>query len=104
MWDGVGFTLSLSGSEETPEVVHLALVEKVQVLGGKIVSAMRVKGGKPFSPNFKSLESGVQEPSLQGARDAHGYTLSGGASRGMALLELGNHDHRSAPRKPPGLI
>jgi hypothetical protein len=59
MWDGVGFTLSLSRGEETPEVVHLALVEKVRVLGGRIVSAMRVKGEKPFSPDMKSLESSI---------------------------------------------
>jgi hypothetical protein len=74
-WDGVEFTLSLSRGEETIEVVHLALVEKVQVLVGRFVSTIHVKGEKPFSPDLKSLESGVREPSLQRAHDARGYTL-----------------------------
>jgi hypothetical protein len=59
MWDGVGFTLSLSGGEETPEAVRLALVDTVQVLRGRIVPAMRVDREKLFSPDLKSLESGV---------------------------------------------
>jgi hypothetical protein len=58
--------------------------------------AMRVDGEKPFIPDFKSLESGVWEPSLQRARGAHGYALPGGAPRGTAPSTLGNHGHRSA--------
>jgi hypothetical protein len=104
MWDGVGFTLSLFGGEETPKVVCLALVEKGRVLLGRIVSAMRVKGEKPFSPDMKSLESGVREPSLQSARSAHGYALPGGAPCSVTHLVLGNHGYRSAPGKPPGLM
>jgi hypothetical protein len=104
MWDGVGFTLSLSRGEETPEVVHLALVEKVRVLGGRIVSAMRVKGEKPFSPDMKSLESSISEPSLQRARSAHGYVQPGGSPCSVAPSEPDNHGHRSAPGKPPGLV
>jgi hypothetical protein len=64
MWDGVGFTLSLSGCEETPEEVCLALVEKVRVLSRRIVPVMHVKGEKPFIPDLKSLESDVWEPSM----------------------------------------
>jgi hypothetical protein len=93
MWDGVGFTLSLSGGEETPEAVRLALMEKVRVLGEK-----------PFSPNLKSLESDVWEPSLQRAHGAQGYILSGGAPRGTAPSAPENHGHRSVTGKPPSLM
>jgi hypothetical protein len=65
--------------------------------------AKRVEGEKPFSPDLKSLESGVQEPSLQRARGTLGYALPGGAPCGVAPSTPDNHDHRSAPRKPPGL-
>jgi hypothetical protein len=34
MWSEAGFILPLSGGEEAPEVVYLALVEKVRVLRG----------------------------------------------------------------------
>jgi hypothetical protein len=104
MWDDVRFTLSLSRGEETPKAVCLALVEKVRVLEGRIVSAMRVQEERPFSPDLKSLESGVREPSLQRAHGAHGYALVGGAPCGMAPSESGNHDHRSAPGKPPSVV
>jgi hypothetical protein len=90
--------------EETPEAVCLALVEKVRVLKGWIMSAMCVEGEKPFSPDLKSLESGVQKPSLQRARVAHGYALPGGALHGAAPSMPGNHDHRSTPGKPLGLV
>jgi hypothetical protein len=36
--------------------------------------------------------------------DAYRYALPGGALRGVAPLELDNRSHRSAPRKPPGLV
>jgi hypothetical protein len=65
-WHGVGFKLSLSGDEETFEAVHLALVDKVRILGGRIVLAIHVKGEKPFSPDMKSLEYGIREPSFKG--------------------------------------
>jgi hypothetical protein len=65
--------------------------------------AMRVKGEKPFSPDLKSLESGVREPSLQRACSAHGYALPGRASHGAAPSALVNHSHRSTLGKPPGL-
>jgi hypothetical protein len=64
MWHGIRFTLSLSGGEKPPKAVHLALVEKVRVLEGRIVLAMHVEGENPFSLDLKSLESGVREPSL----------------------------------------
>jgi hypothetical protein len=49
-------------------VVHLALVEKVRLHGGRIMPDMCAKGEKPFSSGLKGLESGVREPSLQRAR------------------------------------
>jgi hypothetical protein len=104
MWDGAGFTLSLSRGEEAPRAVRPALVEKIQVLRGAIVPSMHVEEEKPLSPDLKSLESGVREPSGQRARGAHGYALLGGAPRAVAPLELGNDDHRSTPGKPLGLM
>jgi hypothetical protein len=104
MWDSVGFTLSLSKGEEAPEVVRINLVEMVRVLGRKIVLAMRVKGEKPFGLNLRSLESGVWKPSMQRAHNAYCYTPPDGAPLGMTPFEPGNHGHRLAPRKPPGLM
>jgi hypothetical protein len=51
MWDGVGFTLSLSTDEDIPEVVHLDWVEKD-----------RVKGVETLSLDLKGLASDVREP------------------------------------------
>jgi hypothetical protein len=59
---------------------------------------MHVEGEKPFSPDLKSLESGIWEPSLQRACGAHGYALSGGAPCGTAPLALDKHNHHSTPR------
>jgi hypothetical protein len=47
MWDGVGFTLSLSTDEDIPEVVHLDWVEKDRVLGGGRVGHACQGGGDP---------------------------------------------------------
>jgi hypothetical protein len=68
------------------------------------VSAMRVKGERPFRSDMKSLESDVSEPSLQRTHNAHGYVLLGGAAHSVAPSVLGNHSHRLAHGKPPGLV
>jgi hypothetical protein len=65
---------------------------------------MCVKGAKPFSPDLKSLESSVQEPSMQRARGDHCYALPGGALCGIAPLEPDKNGNCSAPGKPPGVM
>jgi hypothetical protein len=50
------------------------------------------------------LEYDVREPSGQRTRDAYCYALPGGAPRGAASLEPGNHGHRSVPGKSPCLV
>jgi hypothetical protein len=102
-WDGVEFTLSLSGGKEDYGADRHVPVEKIRVLRG-ILQSMRVEGEKPLSPDLKGLESGVQEPSGQRAHNAHGYALLGGALRSMAPSEPDNHDHRLAPEKPLSLM
>jgi hypothetical protein len=68
------------------------------------VSAMRVKGERPFRSDMKSLESDVSEPSLQRTCSAHGYVLLSGAAHSVAPSELDNHNHRLAHGKPPSLM
>jgi hypothetical protein len=55
MWGGVEFTPSLSGGVKAPKAVGLALVEKVQVPRGGIMSPMRVEGEFPLSPDLKGV-------------------------------------------------
>jgi hypothetical protein len=84
---------------ETLEVVHLALVDKVQVLGcsqwvrkglclcqgglsyrGVTMPIMRVEGEEHLSPDLKGLEFGARKPSLLRLHGIYGWVPPGGAS------------------------
>jgi hypothetical protein len=68
------------------------------------VSSMHVEGENPLSPNLKGLE--VRRLGTLWAEDTRCLLLCpiGWGPRGVDPSESGNHDHRSTPGKPLGLV